>query len=96
VPRGGFVVCPAVEIELQEEAREAGCRVAVFAATEREIGRETLEIASAVGFLRDGGIWVEHCDDGEGARPLRSGEPSMPQVAAALTAYVLRATAANR
>ncbi len=96
VPRGGFIVCPAAEVELQEEAREAGCRVAVFAATEREIGAETLEIASAVGFLRDGRIWLEHCDDGEGARPLRSGEPSMPQVAAALAAYVLRAAAANR
>jgi len=91
VPRGGFLVCPAGEVELQEEAREAGCRVAVFAADEREIGAETLEIASAVGFLRDGGIWVEHCDDGEGARPLRSAEPGVPQVAAALAAYVLRA-----
>src|SRR4029077_6552351 len=30
VPRGNFIVCPANELELLEEAREAGCRVAVF------------------------------------------------------------------
>ena len=96
VPRGGFVVCPAAEAELQDEARDAGCRVGVFAADEREIKAETLEIASAVGFLRDGEIWVEHCDDGEGAWPLRSGEPGQPQVAAALAAYVLRGASASR
>ena len=96
VPRGGFVVCPATEIELQEEARRADCRVAVFATDEREIATEALEIASAVGRLRDGGIWVEHCDDRECARPLRAGEPVAPQVAAALAAYVLRGTAMPR
>jgi cyanophycin synthetase len=37
VPRGGFVVCPAAEEALQLEAREAGCRVAIFT-TGGEIG----------------------------------------------------------
>jgi hypothetical protein len=96
VPRGGFVVCPAAEIELQDEARRAGCRVAVFAADEREIGAEALEIASAVGRLRDGEVWVEHCNDGERAQPLRSGKPAPPQIAAALAAYVLRVPAPSR
>jgi hypothetical protein len=90
VPRGGFVVCAATELDLQEEARRAECRVAVFAADDREIGAEALEIASAVGRLRDGGVWVEHCGDGECARPLRPGVPVGPQIAAALAAYVLR------
>jgi hypothetical protein len=48
-----------------------------------------------VGRLRDGGIWVEHCDDGECARPLGPGAPT-PQVAAALAAYVLRGAPASR
>ena len=91
VPRGGFIVCPATESELQDEARRAGCRVAVFATDEREIGSEALEIASAVGRLRNGRIWVEHGDDGEAAHPVRAGESVAPQVAAALAAYVLRA-----
>jgi hypothetical protein len=91
VPRGGFIVCPASEIELQDEARRAGCRVAVFSLDEQEIAGEALEIASAVGRARNGGVWVEHCDDGECARPLRAGEPVAPHVAAALAAYVLRA-----
>lgn len=90
VPRGGFVICPATEVDLQDEARRAGCRIAVFATDERELGPEALEIASAVARIRSGGIWVEHCDDGECARPLRPDEPAAPQVAAALAAYVLR------
>ena len=96
VPRGGFVVCPATELELQEEARRAECRVAVFAADEREIGAQALEMASAVGRLRDGGVWVEHCGDGECARPLRPGVPVAPQIAAALAAYVLRGAPVSR
>jgi hypothetical protein len=96
VPRGGFVVCPASEIVLQDEARRAGCRVGVFATDEREIGPEALEIASAVGRLRDGEIWLEHCDDGEWARPLRPREAEAPQIAAALAAYVLRGAPPSR
>jgi Cyanophycin synthase-like N-terminal domain len=89
VPRHGFIVCPANELELQEEARAAGCRVAVFA-TDDDIGAEALEIATAFGRVRNGSIWVEHCGDAECVRPLDPDQPAPSQIAAALAAYVLR------
>jgi hypothetical protein len=89
VRRHGFIVCPADELELQEEAREAGCRVAIFA-TDDAIGADALEIATAFGRVRDGSIWVEHCGDAECVRPLDPGQPAPAQVAAALAAFVLR------
>ena len=89
VPRHGFVVCPATEIELQEEAREAGCRVAVFT-PDSTIGDDALELATAFGRVRDGAIWVEHCRDAECVRLLYPELPVAPQLAAALAAYVLR------
>jgi hypothetical protein len=95
VPRQGFIVCPANELELQEEAREAGCRVAVFA-TDGTIAPGALEIATAVGRIGDGELWVEHCDDGECRGPLRTDQPASAQIAAALAAYVLRDTVVRR
>ena len=89
VPRGGFVVCPATESELQQEARDAGCRVAVFATDER-IGDDALEVATAFGRVRDGAVVVEHCRDAERVAPLREDRPVRSQIAAALAAYVLR------
>ena len=95
VPRGGFLVCPVSEPELQQEAREAGCRVAVFT-SDNEIGETALELATAVARVRNGGIWVEHCGDAERAGPLRSDQPASSQVAAALAAYVLRDSGVRR
>jgi len=89
VARGGFIVCPANEPKLLEEAREAGCRVAVFS-TGDLIGEDALEVATVVARVRDGAIWVEHCGDGERAGPLRGDLPATSQVAAALAASVLR------
>jgi hypothetical protein len=93
VPRGGFIICPAVELELQEEAHDAGCRVAVF--SDGEIGPDALEIASAVGRVRDGVVWLEHCGDGECSSALRADMPESSQLAAALAAYVLRGEASS-
>jgi len=89
VPRHDFVVCPADALELQEEAREAGCRVAVFTAS-NTIPAEALELATAFGCVRDGVIWVEHCDDAECVRVLRDDQPASSQIAAALAAFVIR------
>jgi cyanophycin synthase-like protein len=89
VPRHDFLVCPADATELQQEAREAGCRVAVFTSG-GAIPDTALELATAFGRVRDGVIWVEHCDDGEGVRVLRDDLPASSQIAAALAAYVLR------
>jgi cyanophycin synthetase len=89
VPRHDFVVCPADAMELQEEAREAGCRIAVFTAS-NTIPADALELATAFGRVRDGVIWVEHCDDAECVRVLRDDQPASSQVAAALAAFVIR------
>lgn len=94
VPRGGFIVCPANEIALQEEAHDAGCRVAVFA-TDGTIETDALELASAVARVRDGAIWLEHCGDGECASILTPDQPLSSQLAATLAAYVLRNQAAS-
>jgi len=95
VPRGGFLVCPASEPDLIEDAREAGCRVAVFS-SEDSIDDSALEVATAVARVRDGAIWVEHCGDAEPAGPLRDDQPATAQVAAALAAYVLRDSGVRR
>ncbi|HEY2375919.1 MAG TPA: hypothetical protein VGH98_08070 [Gemmatimonadaceae bacterium] len=89
VPRGGFVVCPANEPELQEEARSAGCRVAVFA-TDESVSENAMEIATAIGRVRDGAIIVEHCDDAECVSQLQEDQPARAQIAAAVAAYILR------
>jgi cyanophycin synthetase len=95
VPRQGFIVCPAEALELQEEARDAECRVAVFT-TSDVIGAGALELATAFGRVRDGAIWVEHCGDAECLRQLRDDQPATAQVAAALAAYVLRDAPVHR
>jgi cyanophycin synthetase len=93
VPRHGFVICPADELELQEEIRRARCLVAVFT-TAVEIDARALEVATAVARVRAGSIWLEHCGDAESAGALRAGIPEPAQVAAALAAYVRRGAAA--
>jgi cyanophycin synthetase len=95
VPRDGFVLCPADEAELHEEIRRQKCRVAVFS-TDDDIDAQALEVATAVGRVRDGSIWLEHCDDAECAGPLRRDLPAPAQVAAALAAYVRREVTATR
>lgn len=95
VPRGGFVICPAAEAELQAAIRREKCLVAAFT-TGDEIDERALEVATAVGRVRDGAIWLEHCGDAECAGLLRRDVPAPAQVAAALASYVRRSTAASR
>lgn len=47
VEEGGFVICPAREWEIQDYARERGCRVAVFA-TEREDAPAAAHVAATL------------------------------------------------
>jgi cyanophycin synthetase len=89
VRRGGVVVCPAREWEVQDRARDAGCLVAVFATDDRVRARDT-RVAHSVAFVRDGHILVdmggETMDDGE----LLPDVPVAAQVAAALAVRSLR------
>jgi cyanophycin synthetase len=94
VRRGGTVVCPAKEWELQDYAREQECRVAIFAPDDDVTWRDQ-RVASAVGLVRHGEIWVERCGDPVSAGRLRADAPAGAQVAAALAEFVSRVDCAD-
>jgi cyanophycin synthetase len=79
----GMVVCPAKAWEIQDYARDSGCRVAVFATDDRVTQRDS-RLARAVGRVRDGHVWIEGCGEPYDAGPLDASLPAAPQVAAAL------------
>ncbi|HEX8211681.1 MAG TPA: hypothetical protein VF584_16020 [Longimicrobium sp.] len=89
VRRGGVLVCPVEEWEVQDRARDAGCLVAVFTTRDRVRARDT-RVAHSVALVRDGRIVIdmggETMDDGE----LLPDVPVAAQVAAALAARSLR------
>jgi hypothetical protein len=91
---GGIVVCPAHDWELQELAREAGCRVAVFSAADDVTARDA-RLATAVAQLRGGRIVLELGGTSEDAGEPGGGASLEAQVAAALTARVLRGMAGD-
>lgn len=94
VRRGGTVICPAKEWELQDYAREQDCRVAIFA-TDDDVTKRDQRVASAVGLVRDREIWVERCGDPVSAGMLRDDIPAEAQVAAALAEFVSRVDCAD-
>jgi cyanophycin synthetase len=94
VRRGGTVICPAKEWELQDYAREQDCKVAIFAPDD-DVTRRDQRVASAVGLVRDGEIWVERCGDPVSAGKLRDDVPAAAQVAAAVAEYVSRVDCAD-
>jgi hypothetical protein len=89
VPRGGTVVVPAKAWEVQDRARDAGCRVAVFAVDD-DVTRRDSRVAHAVALVRGGRIRVERGGSEDDAGPLLPHLPAAPQVAAALAAAMLR------
>ena len=89
VQRRGMVVCPAKAWEIQDYARDSGCRIAVFAADDR-VSRRDSKLARAIGLVRDGRIWIDGCGAGEDAGTLDPTLPTAPQVAAALAAATWR------
>jgi hypothetical protein len=89
VERDGMVVCPAKAWEIQDYARESGCRIAVFATDDDVTARDSRR-ARAVGRVRDGRILIEGCGEDEDCGPLDPALPAMSQVAAALARATLR------
>ena len=83
VVRDGIVVCPAKEWEVQDAARDAGCRVAVFA-TDADVTRRDSRVARAVACVQNGRLVLDLGDAPEDGGPLRPDAPAAPQVAAAL------------
>jgi cyanophycin synthetase len=89
VPGGGVVIVPAKEWEVQDMARDAGCRVAVFA-TDDDVTVRDEKVARAVALADGGRIVLEHGGRTEDGGPLRDDAPAAAQVAAALALFTMR------
>jgi len=85
---GGIVIAPAKAWDVQDRARDAGCRVAVFAA-DADVTPRDKKVARAAAWSSDGRIVVEHADELADGGPLRDDAPAAAQVAAALCAFTL-------
>jgi hypothetical protein len=85
---GGLVVAPARAWDVQDRVRDAGCRVAVFAADDR-ISAKDKKVAGAAAWVSDGHIVIEHADGLLEGESLREDAPAAAQVAAALCAFGL-------
>jgi cyanophycin synthetase len=92
IDRGGILIAPAAEWEIQDRARDAGCRVAVFATDDRITAADT-KVACATALVVGGRIVIERHDARIDAGPLIGAVAPTAQVAAALAAYLLRQVA---
>ena len=81
--RHGLVICPAREWELQDYARDQGCRVAIFAPDD-DVTRRDRRVAMAVGLVTDGHVVIEHEGTEREVCAVSAGVPVAPQVVAAL------------
>jgi cyanophycin synthetase len=88
VERRGTVICPAKAWEIQDYARDSGCRIAVFAADDDVTARDA-KLARAIARVRDDRIYVEGCGDQEDWGAVDPSRPVASQVAAALAAATL-------
>ncbi len=84
----GIVVCPAKEWEVQDMARDAGARVAIFSTGSRVTTRDS-RVAHAIARVVDGRVRFEcpGCDEDGG--PVDEGRDLVPQVAAAMAVLSL-------
>jgi cyanophycin synthetase len=89
VPRHGLVIVPAKEWELQDAAREAGCRVGIFAA-DGDVTRRDKKVAQLVAAVEGGRIVVESTEGTSDEGPLRPDVAAAAQAAGALAAIALR------
>jgi cyanophycin synthetase len=83
VARDGVVIVPAREWEVQDYAREAGARVAIFAA-DGEVTRKDRKVACAVATAESGRIVIERGGEAHDAGALHPDTPPAAQIAAAL------------
>jgi hypothetical protein len=93
VERHGVAVVPAREWELQDYARDRGCRVAVFADEgEGPVSRRDARVARATAWAAGGGGRIVLDDHGRtvDGGALDPALPTAPQVAAALATFTLR------
>ena len=88
VSNGGFVVAPARAWDVQDRARDAGCRVAVFAPDDTITAKDK-KVAGMAAWVARGRIVIEHADEIADRGPVRGDTPVPAQVAAALCAFGL-------
>lgn len=89
VRRDGIVVVPSTEWEVQDMARQARCRVAVFSTRDTVPARDT-RVAHAVATVRDGRIVIERIGETVDGGEIVEGVDPRAQVAAALAVHSLR------
>jgi hypothetical protein len=87
--RGGLLVCPAKEWEIQDYARDGDCRLAVFS-TANDITSRDRKRAIAAGWVEDGQIRLDSVESTGDGGPLRHDLPAAAQVAAALAAFTMQ------
>ena len=85
---GGFVVAPARAWDVQDRARDAGCRVAVFTSDDRITAKDK-KVAGMAAWVADGRIVIEHADAVVDRGPVHEDSPAIAQVAASLCAFGL-------
>jgi len=88
VVRGGIVVVPAKEWEVQDLVRDAGCRVAIFA-PDADITRRDRKVARAAAYCEGGRIVIETRKGAADGGALHDDAPPGAQAAAALAAFTL-------
>jgi hypothetical protein len=84
----GIVVAPATAWDVQDRARDAGCRVAVFSADAPITARDK-KVACAAAWVEGDRILIEHGDTAVDGGSVRAEVPLTAQVAAALCASLL-------
>lgn len=89
VRRNGTVIVPSTEWEVQDMAREANCRVAVFSTRASVPARDT-RVAHAVAMVRDGRIVIDAIEGMVDGGEIIEGVDTRAQVAAALAVHSLR------
>ena len=90
VRSGGLLVAPAKSWDVQDRARDAGCRVAVFA-TDANITARDKKVAGAAAWVEDGRIVLEHVDGVVDGGAVRDDVAPTVQVAAALCVFGVEA-----
>ncbi|HVF38586.1 MAG TPA: hypothetical protein VM939_01715 [Gemmatimonadaceae bacterium] len=89
VDRGGIVIVPAKEWEVQDRVREAACRVAIFA-TNADVTRRDKRVARAVALVDRDRILLESRGRTTELGVVRDDAPVAAQVAGALAVYTLQ------
>jgi cyanophycin synthetase len=89
LPRGGVMIVPAKEWEVQDYARDGGCGVAVFA-VDGDVTRRDKRVARTAGYVEGERIRIEHRGELHDGGPIRDDVPVAAQVTAALADFTLR------